>query len=597
LERNDQIGRMLLAAILMCSAASAAPAQPSGSSETPVHVMGVVVGPGGGARIYCRTHVGMPVDIADPVVTNRIARGLFEPVGDLSSLRWNDQDVFVAPRALPEKGGGPSAPFDVDYSGFSSEARSAFQYAVDLLSMRFVSNVTIRVEASWTSLDEHVLGTAGPTYFDDADTIDDPNEEDAWFVPALANAMRGADDFPQQVDVVANFNSDFDNWYFGLDGQTPSGMVDFVTVVLHEIGHGVGFLGSMKIDDGTDGAECDGTVGEGCWGFVTSQYAGVPVIFDRFAEDPAGNSLINTTIYPKPSAALAGALQGGGVRFAGEAAVAAYAGARPPLYAPLDWDPGSSYSHLDEATFGPGDPSALMTPAVSTSEAVHDPGPIGCAVFADLGWTMAPACGTVSVPAVPAAPVVPEILHPSDGDVNIGIPATFSWSEAVDADFYDVQVARDSAFTQFAVDSSLVDTTHLLIHTLEPATRYFWRVRAINDIGDSVWTVGAEFMTEVSTAREDVPGTESFGFRAAFPNPFHDRITLDISLPRAMHVRLTIYDLRGRFLAVIVDERLEAGSRKLRWRPLGLPSGVYLCRLEGGGRSSTRKIVYIHVNE
>ncbi len=63
-----------------------------------------------------------------------------------------------------------------------------------------------------------------------------------WYVQALANKLAGQDLDPDTSDINATFSSTFTNWYFGLDANPPVGQFDFVTVVLHEITHGLGFL-------------------------------------------------------------------------------------------------------------------------------------------------------------------------------------------------------------------------------------------------------------------------------------------------------------------------------------------------------------------
>ena len=56
--------------------------------------------------------------------------------------------------------------FDVTYHGFSDEAKTAFQAAVDVWSVTLTSSDTIRVDAHWTPLDDpRVLGSAGPESF------------------------------------------------------------------------------------------------------------------------------------------------------------------------------------------------------------------------------------------------------------------------------------------------------------------------------------------------------------------------------------------------------------------------------------------------
>ncbi len=69
----------------------------------------------------------------------------------------------------------------------------------------------------------------------------------------------------------------------------------------------------------------------------------------------------------------------------------------------------------------------------------------------------------------------------------------------------------------------------------------------------------------------------------AFPNPFAGATTLRFGLDAAAEVRLAVYDVLGREVAVLVEGRLEAGMHEARFDGQGLPSGVYAYRLEGAG--------------
>ena len=52
-----------------------------------------------------------------------------------------------------------------------------------------------------------------------------------------------------EQDIITSFNSHAAvDWYFGTDGNTPSRRRDFVSVVLHEIGHGLGFISFATVD-------------------------------------------------------------------------------------------------------------------------------------------------------------------------------------------------------------------------------------------------------------------------------------------------------------------------------------------------------------
>jgi hypothetical protein len=294
---------------------------------------------------------------------------------DLIAVRASGEEVatLVPPPANLDGPRVASVPFDVAYNGFTQEARDAFQYAVTIWAAQLTSPVTIRVQAHWTPLDQGVLGQAGANYT--IRNFSGAPSSNTWYPAALANKLAGTDLAPAQHDINAYFNSNYaSSWYFGT-GPTPAGKLNFTSVVLHELGHGLGFLGSMSVSGG-----------QGRWGS-----SGSAAVYDRFAVDGSGQSLLNTTAYPNPSSALANALQGGNLHFAGTNATAAAGGTAPRLYAPNPWQPGSSFAHLNESTYPAGNPNALMTPAIANGESIYAPGPIALAMLADMGWSTAPA--------------------------------------------------------------------------------------------------------------------------------------------------------------------------------------------------------------
>jgi hypothetical protein len=278
-------------------------------------------------------------------------------------------------------GAGTTNAFGDTCTAWPASAMTAFNAATAIWAASIVSSVPIKTNACWTtSLGSGVLGHSGPSLY--------PGDT-AWgaagyyYPTALANALAHTDFTFGDAEFDIGLSSSF-SWYEGTDGIVPSGKYDMESVVLHELGHGLGFLGLM-----------DDSGGEGYW--VLSS----PSIYDRFTKNGSGARLID---FSNPSTTLGSQLTGNNIYFDGPKTRAANGGNPAKLYAPSTWNAGSSYSHLDEIYNGT--PNALMTYSLGTREAIHDPGPIMLGVLQDMGWTLPAApvqCYTLTVNASPSS--------------------------------------------------------------------------------------------------------------------------------------------------------------------------------------------------
>jgi hypothetical protein len=299
---------------------------------------------------------------------------------------------FNDPTPLAPVGGNPG-------TTRGEQRLNVFREAADIWASLVESGVTIEVEASFDPLPcspfSAVLGSAGPTtvHRDFAGAL----VSSTWYPQALANSLAGSDLSPSVPDLGATFNSSIDDnnacliglgWYLGLDGN-GGGDIDLLAVVLHEIGHGLGFLTLVNDDTG-------------------ARFFSHDDVFMKLLEDHSTGQTWDTMNDPERAAS---AIDTGDLHWVGSEVVAASGpltnGVDPTghvqMYAPNPTQAGSSLSHWDTAL----QPNELMEPSI-TSPPIHDPG-LAFELMVDIGWAPAP---------VQVAPCAGDV----DGDGATGLP-------------------------------------------------------------------------------------------------------------------------------------------------------------------------------
>ncbi|MEE2937458.1 MAG: hypothetical protein VYA84_15830, partial [Planctomycetota bacterium] len=235
--------------------------------------------------------------------------------------------------------------------------QEAFQWSIDILSALFAKSYageTIVVDAAMDPLGANILGEAGATTIH-RDFSNAP-VGGTWYVAALANHLAGQDLNGDTAEIRSTFSSDA-NWYYGTDAN-PGNQYDFITVILHEVAHGLGFLDLIK-QDGSYFAD------------------GLPGIWDRFLEIGDGTDLVRMT-----QGERAAALVSNDLHWAGVGGRLGNDDTRPRLFAPSNFTEGSSTSHLDEGIHG----DELMSPYLSSVDHVLSAMEKG--ILADLGWDL-----------------------------------------------------------------------------------------------------------------------------------------------------------------------------------------------------------------
>lgn len=279
--------------------------------------------------------------------------------------------------------------------------RIAFSRGASLWASELHSRATIRIAARMEPLTcsstSGILGEAGPTTVH----VDFPGApaSNTWFAQALANALasdvsgREVDLDPQTADITATFSSVLDDatclgamrWYYGLDGAPPAQTIDFTTIVIHELAHG---LGVLPLFNPSTGAEFMGR--NDIFTTRLEQHSAFPASLatmsdsQRVSASIADPSLhwVGAQTNAAAAATLGSGLDRGHLR----------------MHGPNPLQIGSSLSHISNSAA----PNDLMEPFYTAAN--HNPR-LAAALLRDLGWRTAsaapvPATGRVGLAAL-----------------------------------------------------------------------------------------------------------------------------------------------------------------------------------------------------
>jgi hypothetical protein len=304
------------------------------------------------------------------------------------------------------------------------QRRNAFNHALERIRSQLTGTAPIHIRACWSALggdaDRATLASAGPTTLVRDDVAFGPRTSAApflasthtWYASAGASQLAGTDRCRHAggncgaPDVFIQFNGDVERgtvlggrkFHYGF-GAPPAGgtqSIDFVATAMHEITHGLGFVGLLNLDADA------GPIGEkfrACYNDGFCEAEGHDDAYSNATGHLQGNTV--TPLSELDDAARAAALTSGfGLRWIDEAAVQSpanphrdqpFPGNLPRLYAPVSIEPGSSLSHLDTSVTG-----ELMRPFVTAG--ARELG-LAAPMLSAVGWRQTDAA--VPTPARP----------------------------------------------------------------------------------------------------------------------------------------------------------------------------------------------------
>jgi hypothetical protein len=466
---------------------------------------------------------------------------------------------FNDPTPVAPVGGNPG-------TTLGQQRLNAFQYAADLAGLCLVSNVPIQVNAAMNPLTctatSAVLGSAGAVAVV-RDFAGAPLAA-TWYPIALANAITGIDNDPGNPDISAQFNSSINgsagclsgySWYYGYDGILPPNTIDFVTVVMHEIVHGLGFQSFINVSTGAEflGYDDDYEANSEHHGATPSALT----VMSNAQRVTAVKSDPNLHWVGPNVTAAAGLLSGGVVS------------GHVQLYGPATVAPGSTFSHWNSTLT----PNESMEPFYAGVN--HNRG-LATELLKDIGWTvqcpLAAAISSFSVRAVERGAELSASFESTFPNVLVRVYRGEGSGGLVDL---TTQAMNGDATFRYVDD------------TVAPGKSYRYMIGVVDGDGEFVSPIESFTMPAAKTRLDQNS-----------PNPFNPTTAIRFSLSERQNVTLVVYDVNGRRVRALVSGVRNAGSHTVTWDGRDnagstVSSGVYFYRLDAGKFSDTKKMVLL----
>jgi hypothetical protein len=170
--------------------------------------------------------------------------------------------IYIDPAGFGYNDNTPIAPVGGNTgTTLGAQRRILLEYAANKWANYLISDVVIVIEADFEQMGSTpsgaTLASAGPK---GVFTVSNPPVANTWYTSALADSLSGVDQDVASPDILVTVNESVDSdpnvlggggFYYGIDNETSLGQADLLSTLLHEIGHGLGFLSTVSLSTGS----------------------------------------------------------------------------------------------------------------------------------------------------------------------------------------------------------------------------------------------------------------------------------------------------------------------------------------------------------
>jgi hypothetical protein len=110
-------------------------------------------------------------------------------------------------------------------------------------------------------------------------------------------------------------------------------------------------------------------------------------------------------------------------------------------------------------------------------------------------------------------------------------------------------------------------------------------------IGDARFSVQVSYGVLENAPVKVIP--KDYALSPVYPNPFNPSATVRFDVPEVSRVELQVYDVTGKLVETLLNERMTAGQHQYTWQPQELATGTYFLRLITANQTFTQKVTYV----
>jgi M6 family metalloprotease-like protein len=141
--------------------------------------------------------------------------------------------------------------------------------------------------------------------------------------------------------------------------------------------------------------------------------------------------------------------------------------------------------------------------------------------------------------------------------------------------------------------TTLVPHTYSFIDSSATPGKWMYRLKQIDLDGSIRMSDPIEVDLTTTGVDKDREIPTAYALSQNYPNPFNPTTTVTFALPEDVQVRISVYDLLGREVSLLVNERISAGVHTATFDASGLPSGAYFYRMEAGSFIRTMRLMIV----